>query len=414
MIRMLLLAIVAIAFGAAARAAADGEWRQFRGNDSRAVAADAKLPLAWKAVEGENIAWHSAIPGKSASSPIVVGGKVIVTASSGVKQDRLHVLAYDAATGKELWHRQFWATGRTLCHPMSANAAPTPASDGQRVFAFFSSNDLACLDLDGNLQWYRGLAFDYPLAGNDAGMASSPVVSGGTVAVQVEAQGEAFAAGLNTHTGETRWKIDRKQLANWTSPALVRGATTEQDAFLLQSPMQLTLVDPATGRERGKLDLPCAAIASTTTGDGLFYVPANGITAVRFNDHSPNGEVVWQESRLNPTACSPVVYDHRVYTVNRTILVAADGQTGKIKWQLRLPQNKYWATPVLAGGHLYIMSYEGQGLVIKLNAAKGELISTNDFGEQILGTPAVVGDAMYVQTEKQLWKIESNVAQAKK
>ena len=77
-------------------------------------------------------------PARAASSPIVVGDKVIATSASGYRNDRLHVAAFDEATGKQLWHRQFWATGRTLTHPFSSVAANTPASDGQYVYAFFS------------------------------------------------------------------------------------------------------------------------------------------------------------------------------------------------------------------------------------------------------------------------------------
>ena len=139
---------------------------------------DGKLPAT---LGKENIVWTANLPGRGVSSPIVVGGKVVVTANSGPRQERLHVLAFDAKSGRELWHRQFWATGRTLTHPVGANAAPTPASDGKRIFAFYSSNDLIALDLDGNLLWFRGLAHDYPKAGNDIGMSSSPTVVGDTV-----------------------------------------------------------------------------------------------------------------------------------------------------------------------------------------------------------------------------------------
>src|SRR5712691_6241925 len=72
---------------------ASADWRQFRGNDSSGVVADADLPVDW--VDGDspkNIAWKIALPGRGLSSPIVVGDKVVVTCSSGFQQDRLHVL----------------------------------------------------------------------------------------------------------------------------------------------------------------------------------------------------------------------------------------------------------------------------------------------------------------------------------
>ena len=177
---VLVLLVFAVAGAGGPELRAD--WPQFRGPRSNSVASS---ELDWPAGEVP-VAWTAPLPGRGPSSPIVVGQKVFVTASSGVQQDRLHVLAFDAIRGKPLWERQFWATGRCLSHPSSANAAPTPASDGQRLFAFYSSNDLVCLDLDGNLLWYRGLAHDFPRVGNDAGMSSSPLVLGDSLSAIVE------------------------------------------------------------------------------------------------------------------------------------------------------------------------------------------------------------------------------------
>ena len=86
----------------------------------------------------------------------------------------------------------------------------------------YSSNDLLCLDLDGNLQWLRGLTLDYPNASNSLGMSSSPIVVDGVLVVQVENDSESFAAGINVRTGENLWKLDRPKGANWTSPPLPR------------------------------------------------------------------------------------------------------------------------------------------------------------------------------------------------
>lgn len=382
------------------------DWRQFRGNDHRSVADGAKLPLSFG--KDENVTWKSPLVGKSASSPIVVGGKVIVTTSSGPKQDRLHVLAFDAKSGKQLWQREFWATGRTQCHEMSAVAAPTPASDGERIFAFYSSNDLVCLDLDGNLLWYRGLGRDYPDVGNDAGMSSSPVVSGNTVIVQVEAQGDSFAAGIDSQTGETRWRLERKKQAAWSSPAVIRGETAEQDAVLIQSGDRLTVHDPYTGRERAKFDANCGSIASATTSGTTVFLPASGITALKFTSGMEKPEVLWQENRLNPNSCSPIVDNGLIFTVNRAVLVAGDAETGKVKWQTRLPQGQYWSTPVLAGEHLYAFTYEGIASVIQVGEKQGKVVFERDLGEKVLGTPAVVGNAMFLQTDSNLWRIESS------
>jgi outer membrane protein assembly factor BamB len=390
-------------------APASADWREFRGDGGRCLAVDARLPLTWN--EKENVAWKSPLPGRGASSPIVVGNRVVVTCSSGTKQDRLHVVCLDAKSGKQLWERQFWATGRTLCHEFSAVAANTPCSDGKRVFAFYSSNDLAGLDLDGNLLWYRGLASDYPEAGNDAGMSSSPVFAGDTVIVQVESQGDSFAAGIDPDTGENRWKIDRKKMSSWTSPTTIRGREPQRDVVLLQGPAGLSAHDAYSGRELWKHAEECSGIPSTTVVGETLFVPAgdSGLLALRPEANGKTPEVLWRQNRLSPTACSPVIHDGKVYTVNRTFLVCGDAKTGDVLWQLRLAGGQYWATPIVTNEHLYIISYEGQAQVVRLpkGNAKPEIVGRSNFGEQILGTPAVADGAMFVRSDRHLWKIQA-------
>ena len=140
------------------------DWRQFRGPGSRGVAANANPPAKWSA---EDATWKTSLEGRAVSGLIVVGDQVIATSSSGLKQDRLHVWSLDAVSGKVRWHRSFWATGRTLCHPLSAMAAPTPTTDGQRLYVLFASNDLVCLDLEGSPLWMRSFGRDLKFAFDD-------------------------------------------------------------------------------------------------------------------------------------------------------------------------------------------------------------------------------------------------------
>ncbi len=401
--------------------AAGADWRQFRGNDATGVAPEAKLPVKWGVAKkdkaegekqaesneglGENVAWRVDLAGRGVSGPIVVDGKVIVTAASGFKHDRLHVIAFDAASGREAWHRQFWATGRTFCHPTSSVAAPTPASDGKSIFAFYSSNDLICLDLDGNLQWYRGLGYDYPTAANDVGMAASPLVVGDTVIVQVENKGESFAAGIDTITGETRWRKERDHAMNWSSPAVLKGKTPNDDVVLLQSPSHVSAHKPATGEIVWSYATSCSVIPSALGAGGMVYLPAGGLTALRPSEQPGSQvEVVWKEPKLGPSSPSPVLHDGRLYVINGApALTCADAESGKVLWRLRLG-GKFWATPTIAGGHLYCVNDQGLVRVVKLGDT-GEVIAENDFGEPILGSPAISDGAIYFRSDKHLWKI---------
>src|SRR5262249_34067807 len=146
--------------------------------------------------------WKAALPGRGLSNPVITGGKVIVTACSGFKQRRLHVLCFDEKTGAKLWERQFTATGNTQCHPVTSMAAPSPVTDGKAVYALFATGDLAALDLDGVLLWYRSLVSDYPDITNQVGMASSPIVHKDVVLLPLDNAGESFAAGLDAKSGK--------------------------------------------------------------------------------------------------------------------------------------------------------------------------------------------------------------------
>lgn len=385
------------------------DWPQFRGADSSGVSADLNVPTT----VSDKIAWSADLPGRGLSGPIVVGDKVFLTASSGYQQDRLHLLCFSAATGKKIWERQFWATGRTLCHPKMCNATPTPASDGKRVFGFFSSNDVVCLDLDGNLQWMRGMTHDYPNASNSLGMSSSLLVAGDTLIVPVENLSESFTAGLDPATGINRWKLDRPQLDNWTSPVVLRGKAPEEDLVVLQSGTGLTAVKPYTGFEAWTYNEPAASIPSITPAGGVLYVPSKGLTALEPAAGGEAPRVLWQSNRLGPATPSALVDAGRVYNINGSgVLACADAKSAQILWQLRLQvqigekasRGVFTSTPVAAGGHLYIFNEDGVALVVKEGEA-GEIVAHHNFGETILCTPAIANGALYVRSDKHLWKI---------
>ncbi|MBN1853418.1 MAG: PQQ-binding-like beta-propeller repeat protein [Pirellulales bacterium] len=404
-IASLLAAILLVFGGSTVMAAVD--WPQFRGPWSNSHAEPADLPIHWSVSTGENIAWTADIPGRGPSSPIVIGDRVFVTSASGHRNDRMHILAYDTATGQCIWERQFWATGRTMCHPSTTNATPTPASDGHRIMALFSSCDLICLDLEGNLQWIRALALDYPKAGNDVGMASSPSVIGDIVAVQIECQGDSFVAGIDCQLGTTRWHREREPKANWSSPFVLRDPDGGRDLLFIQSADSISALDPANGATVWSSEVPCPTVASSSPANSLVLVPLNGLTAFQPIPNRLKADIVWRANHLKTGAASPVVHQGRVYIADRGgILRCGDTETGKEIWRLRLRGGgAFWSTPVAVNQRLYLASDTGIVHVVALDGDRGKTLATNDLGERLQASPAVSKNAIYYRSDTHLWKI---------
>jgi outer membrane protein assembly factor BamB len=399
--------IVPALLGALAVFAAGADWPQFRGPAGTAVA-DGPAPPA-EVGPDRNLAWKAPLPGRGASGPLVIGDRVFVTASGGPRQDRLSVLAFAAADGKELWRRTLFATGPTASHPKTCMAAPTPASDGKRLVALFATNDLACLDLDGNLLWARCLYEEVPGATDGRGLASSPVIVGDTAVIHVETQNASFAAGIDLATGADRWRTDRPRDFCWNTPTVLpKWGADGTDLVLLQGHSRLSACDPRTGKEAWHLERKSDAIASSVLHGDVLYVPGEGGLAAL--QRQPNGappKQLWEQQRLNPTTASPVVVGDRVYSLRGSVLAVGDVKTGAVTGQLRL-RGSFAASPVAAGGLIYCVSEDGLVQVVKPGEKEPTVAASGGLGETILATPAVASGALYLRSDPHLWKFATN------
>jgi outer membrane protein assembly factor BamB len=238
----MLIACVALGLWAMAGHAGEGPgWPQFRGPGGSDVADGQKPPVEFG--PDKNLKWKVPVP-SGVSSPIVVGDKLIITAFDGGK---LYTVAYRRADGKEAWRREAPAKKvEGFFKKGGSPAASTPATDGQRIFAFFGSCGVICYDLDGKELW----KYEMPTAvtSGNFGTGSSPVVAADTVViVRDELKGSKIVA-LDAATGQPRWQKSRLSPASFSTPVVWDTPAGKQ--VVVAGHVQLIAYDLATGAEK--------------------------------------------------------------------------------------------------------------------------------------------------------------------
>jgi outer membrane protein assembly factor BamB len=395
----LLMAIAALLAISISLIAAD--WPQFKGPQGSGVSTEKDLPVEWSKEKG--IKWKAPLPSRGVSCPVVLGDHVYVTCSSGVRDDRLHVLCFDARTGKQLWHRQLQATGGTACHPKTCMAANTPVADESGVYALFATGDLAAFDADGTLRWYRSLVGDYPNITNQVGMASSPVLAKGKLIVPMDNAGESFIAAVDTKYGKNLWKVERPRDINWITP-LVRERNGKSEV-LLAGPSGLTAYDLESGEKRWTYKGGSGSIPTGSLQAGELYLPVAGVSKVKLSEAGVAGEPQWKAAGAQSGMASPLVYGNRVFAMSgQGFISCTEAASGKAVYKERL-KGAFSASPVGGDGKVYCLNETGVCTVIKADADTLDVLATNELEGETLATPAISGRLIFIRTDKMLYAI---------
>lgn len=380
-----------------------GDWPGYRGNGS--ASGTSNIPLKWN--KTENVLWSAPLPGQGPASPIVIGNTVFVTASSGYKQDRLHVFAFDGSTGKKQWERQLWATGRTECHPKSAMAAPTPVADGERVYALFATADLVCFDHQGNMLWYRPLAQEYPSISNQVGMASSPILASGTLIIPMQNSGEAsFYLGVDPKTGKDKWKVKLNKEVAWSTPCLMQ--QPNRTLVLYQDDVGLHAIDAANGQQAWNFTTfkTNGIVGPSIVGSDKVVVAGDEFAVIQPGSDDTTPKILWKTTKVRLGYCTPLQLDGMMLTLtNNGVINALKTEDGSVLWQQRVKGN-FAASPVKVGDKVLVVNEEGTTYIIEPSVKEGKIVATNSVGaENMLGTPAVANDRIYLRSDGMLYCI---------
>lgn len=391
-------------------------WPRFRGHDGVGRVAEAAIPLKWDTKTGEGVVWKAGIAVKGYSSPIIWNDRVFVT---GGNRDQRLVFAYDAATGAALWARPVTpinAAPAVIEPPdQSGQAASTPATDGERVFAIFATGELGALDNSGNLVWHQRLDF----TDNGYGHAASLLVWNDRLLIQADQgaaeDGKSVLLALDTRTGKTLWTAKRPVGGSWTTPIVLESGgrtqvVTAGDPWLMSH-------DVRTGAELWRAGVLGGELApSPVFGAGNVYAisPGHAFSAV-----SPDGtgdvtatHVTWRTTDDVPDVPTPTVVGDLVFTANTEgKVMCRDAGTGAMIWQHEF-ELEIQASPLVVGERMYLFAQPGNVMVVTVGKTF-ETLSTFEMGEDVYATPAIAGDRLYLRTDRQLYCIGATGAPAK-
>ena len=99
-----------------------------------------------------------------------------------------------------------------------------------------------------------------------------------------------------------------------------------------------------------------------------------------------------------------LVGDDLFMVSDRGVATCLDAQTGEEIWQERIGGN-FSCSPLFNDGLIYVQSEAGVGTVFKA-AREYEKVATNPLNERTLASYAVGDGAIFVRTEKHLFRIE--------
>lgn len=398
----------------AAPAAAE-DWPQFRGPGGQGHSNERGLPVEWS--ETRNIVWKTRVPGTGWSSPVVAGGKVWLTAAEPAKARggrggvSLRALAFDAASGMPVVDVEVFRAGAPApLNQKNSHASPTPVIDGDRVYVHFGQDGTAALDSSGKLLWTTRLRYE-----SQHGNGGSPVVYRDLLIINCDGNaGDAYVVALDTATGKTRWKTNRRRPADqaYSTPLVIR--VGDRDQLVSTGAYRAAAYDPLTGDEiwRVRYDDGFSNVPRPVFGQGLVFL-GTGFNAPTLIAVRPDGSgdvtrthVAWTVARGAPYTPSPILVGGELYYVSDTgVLTVVDAKTGSVVMQHRLGGN-YSASPVFADGRLYFSSEEGVTTVL-LPGPSPRVVATNRLDGAMLASIAVSDGSLFIRTDSHLYRIAS-------
>jgi outer membrane protein assembly factor BamB len=310
------------------------------------------------------------------ASPILVDDIVVLPCDQSTGS---FIAAFDMKTGKERWR-----TPRTEAKSGHSTPVLWKPAGGRTQILLPGSFLLTAYDpRDGKrLWWVGGLSFE---------LKSTPVIEGDTLYIN------GFGSPENQPGSKVAVATSKDAFA--TGDANKDGKLTKEE-----------IPTGHAGRALSFADLDSDGVMSVEEWD--YYKAAmdseNGMLAIRLGGSGDmtSKSVRWRFQRGIPQLPSPLLYKDVLYMVNDAggIVTTLNPTTGELIQQgrLKVPSDRYYASPVAADGKIFIATEKGKVVVLPPGGGL-EAIAVNDLADNIYATPAMMDGRIYLRTNSTLY-----------
>jgi outer membrane protein assembly factor BamB len=390
----------------AAAVASAQEWTQWRGPARDGSVSGKNVPAAWP--ESLKQSWRVEI-GEGYSSPVVAAGRVFV---HGRRDPEEIVTSINLADGKILWQQKYQSEFKKNQYAVEMAKGPhaTPLVAGNRLFTLGVTGILNAWDTaTGKQLWTRDFSKAIDTSKLFCGTAASPLIVDGRLVVQVGSDihgGQILA--LNPATGATEWEW-RGPGPGYASPVAIEVDGAKQIVAMTEG--SIVGVDAKTGKELWTVPFPdewheniatplwtgthlivsgtrqgthaytlkqnggkweateawknpdiAMYLSSPVFGDGLIYGHSSKKKGQFFAIDAKTGAVRWTtEGREGEHASLLLTPQHVVFLTNSANLIVAKRDTPAFAAERRyeVAQAATWAMPVLLGSNILVRDATG-------------------------------------------------------
>ena len=406
-------------------------WPSWRGPLGTSIAQPGDYPTQWTTTgdNTKNLKWKVQVPGKGSSTPAVWGDNIFVTYNLPDGKNSLMSLNRE---GEKRWSVEFGAATPGK-YGIASGANPSPITDGENVYVFYKSGDLAAVDFKGDIVWQANIQ---TLFGEDTSdtiwwdMGTSPVLTQSGIAIAYQrsaAKGEgdeqppvysdnSFVVSFDKKTGKVNWKQDRNLKApresaqSYTTPLVVEEDGNE--TIVVLGADFVTSHDAQTGKEVWRFgtlnpnhEAYWRSIASATYSDGVVFAPyarGGSLTAIKVggSGNVTDSHMLWQVNGISSDCATPVANNGKVYSgTDRGQLACVDVESGEIDWQIDVEKSgkRYKSSLTMAGNLIYWPREDGTVFVVDVSG-EPKVVGKSIMEESVVASPVLVDGLVIIRT----------------